>query len=218
MKTVLFILSFILVATSTFAQNTFVTAMAGAISDLQKAKTSAELQGTVNKFERIASSETKEYLPLYYAAQGYIQMSFLEQEGTKKDQLLDRAQQHLDQALKLQANESEIFALQGLLHQARIQIDAMNRGAQYAPLAMQALEKAKNLNPENPRAYYLMGQNLFYTPAMFGGGPAAALPLLTQAQQKFAQFKPTSAIAPDWGLTINNYLLEKCQTNSASGK
>src|SRR5437868_161505 len=98
MKTLLFILNFILISASAFAQNTFVIAMAGIISELHKAKTHAVLQGTVNKFERIASSETKEYLPLYYAAQGYIQMSFLEQEGAKKDQLLDRAQQHLDQA------------------------------------------------------------------------------------------------------------------------
>jgi tetratricopeptide (TPR) repeat protein len=218
MKTLLLTFSFILAIINTFAQNAYVTALAGAVTELQNARNPTELQTTINKLERIAGSETKEYPPRYYAAQGYIQMSFMEKEGGKKDQLLDRAQQHLDQALKLQPNESELYALQGFLHQGRISVDAMNRGQQYAGLAMQALEKAKTLNPENPRVYYLIGQNLFYTPAMFGGGPAAALPLLTQAKQKFEQFKPASAVAPTWGLATNNILLEKCQANVAEAK
>ncbi len=218
MKTLLLTFGLVLTSVFTFAQNAYVAALAGAITDLQQAQTPAELQPSINKLERIANSETKEYLPLYYAAQGYILMSFMEKEGGKKDQLLDRAQQHLDQALKIQPNESELYALQGFLHQGRISVDAMNRGQQYAGFAMQALEKAKTLNPENPRVYYLIGQNLFYTPAMFGGGPAAALPLLTQAKQKFEAFKPASVVSPAWGLSTNNILLEKCQASATKTK
>ena len=218
MKTLFLTFSLVLSAVLTFAQTAYVTALSGAITNLQNVRNPTELQTTINKLERIASTETREYLPLYYAAQGYILLSFMEKEGGKKDQLLDRAQQHLDKALKLQPNESELYALQGFLHQGRISVDFMSRGQQYAGLAMQALEKAKILNPENPRVYYLIGQNLFYTPAMFGGGPAAALPLLTQAQQKFEQFKPASPIIPTWGLVTNNILLEKCQVSSAEVK
>lgn len=218
MKKLLFTISLVLITVLTFAQNTFVTAMSGAITELQNAKTPVELQATVNKFERIANSETKEHLPLYYAAQGYIHLSFMEKEAAPKDQFLDRAQQRLDQALKLQPNDSELYALQGFLHQGRISVSPMDRGQQYAGLAMQALEKAKTLHPENPRVYYLMGQNIFHTPPMFGGGPAAALPLLTQAKQKFEGEKPASAIAPNWGLATTNWLLEKCQASSAEGR
>jgi hypothetical protein len=124
---------------------------------------------------------------------------------------LDKAQQYLDQAIKLVPQESEVYAMQALLHQSRIQVSPMERGQKYFMLAEEALGQAKTLNPGNPRSFYVSGQGKFYMPAAFGGGPQAALPLLTTAQQKFETFKPASDLAPNWGLASNQNLLQKCQ-------
>ena len=203
--TVIFVFTTIL----SFAQHAYTTTMSKAIADLKSAKTHIALQAVVTTFEQLEKNQP-DYLPAYYAAQGLITMSIMESESTKSDLLLDRAQQHINIALKLQPTESEIQVLQGLLYQARIRIDMENRGQQFSGLSMEALEKAKALNRDNPRIYYLQGQNAFYTPSQYGGGPEAAHSLLTLAQQKFQTFKPTSALAPDWGNKQNQDLLQKC--------
>ena len=45
----------------------------------------------------------------------------------------------------------------------------------------------------------MQGTSLYYTPEQFGGGKAAACPVLKVAKEKMAQFKPASAIHPSWG-------------------
>jgi hypothetical protein len=73
------------------------------------------------------------------------------------------------------------------------------------------LEKAIELNENNPRPYYLLGSNLFYTPEAYGGGLAAACPMLKTAKEKFENFAPADSISPDWGEDFNLQLAEKCQ-------
>jgi hypothetical protein len=87
----------------------------------------------------------------------------------------------------------------------------MSRGMQYSQLAEESFEKAKTINPENPRIYYLQGQSIFYTPEAFGGGKKNALPLFKQAKEKFDKFEPVSPISPNWGKEQNQQLLETCQ-------
>ncbi|TXK52829.1 hypothetical protein FVR03_00190 [Pontibacter qinzhouensis] len=220
MKKQLLVLATALVAAFTFlttpgtqAQNgNHEAAIAKNLQAMQAANTLEETQQVANAFERIANTEQKEWLPLYYASMNYILLGTKEKEGSKKDKYLDKGQQHLDKALKLAPKESELFALQGWLHQTRIQVSPMMRGMKYSSLASEALENAKKLNPNNPRAYYLLGANLFYTPKMFGGGADAARPVLEQAKAKFEQqSKPATAIAPGWGLKQTLDLLEQCK-------
>jgi tetratricopeptide (TPR) repeat protein len=133
-------------------------------------------------------------------------------EKEKIDSYLDHAQKFIDKALTIDQNESEIYLLQGFLHQARIGVDPMSRGQKYAALAHESFEKAKALNPENPRIYYLMAMSVLNTPEMFGGGKKNALPLFLQAKEKFDAFKPASAVSPSWGAEHNQQMLEKCQS------
>ena len=64
----LFVASFITKATDT---ERFMQAMGQTLMELGKAKDVIALQEVANKFERIASSETNEWLPNYYAALCY---------------------------------------------------------------------------------------------------------------------------------------------------
>lgn len=89
--------------------------------------------------------------------------------------------------------------LQAFLFLARIQAYPMERGMEYSMKANASLEKAVSLNPENPRSYYLRGTTLYFTPEQYGGGKEAAMPLLMQAKEKFAQFVPPSEFWPRWG-------------------
>jgi hypothetical protein len=71
----------------------------------------------------------------------------------------------------------------------------------YLPKAKQVLNKAKQLNPANPRPYYLLANIIYFTPKIYGGGKEKALPLLNEAIDKFNKFKPVYDIMPVWGKT-----------------
>jgi len=211
-KHILLISITILFAFNTFAQQgNYEAAMSQNLERMRSAETIEEYQQVVNTFERIAAAEQQQWLPAYYATLTYINMSNSEQDGDKKDQLLDKAQLHLDKALKLAPKESELHVLQGYVHLMRISVSPMVRGLKYSSMAIENFEKAKTLNPDNPRAYFMLGSTKFNTPAMFGGGPEAAKPHLTIAKEKFDRVKPASAIAPSWGQKAAESLLAKCR-------
>ncbi|GAB3194409.1 tetratricopeptide (TPR) repeat protein [Pontibacter aydingkolensis] len=199
-KHILLFSAAILFVLNTFAQSSsFETAMAKNLELMRSGKTAEELQQAANGFERIAAAEQKEWLPLYYAALTYINISSKESDENKKDQYLDKGQEHLNKALKLVPKESELHVLQGYLHLARINVAPMARGMKYSGMATEAFEMAKSLNPANPRVYYMLANTKYNTPKMFGGGPEAARPYLEQAKEKYEAFKPATAIAPNWG-------------------
>ncbi len=181
--------------------------------NLQKfgtAQTIEDWQTLANQFDRIANVEKTEWLPSYYAAQSTIFMSFQEQDKSKVDAYLDQAQKFLDRAMEIKQDESEIHVLQGLLYQARIGVDPMARGQKYSMMASSCFEKAKELNAENPRIYYLEGMSVMNTPEMFGGGKKNALPLLQLANEKFEKFAPSTQLSPNWGKENNLEQLSIC--------
>ena len=190
--------------------NTYVDAMRTNIADFKKAKTIEQYQATANSFERISNIDKSKWLPSYYVAHVYIIMSFVEKDSDMRDKYLDKAQTFIDNCQKIVKNESEVYVLQGFLYQARISVSPMLRGMKYSAKASEALNKAIKINKDNPRAYYLLGQNLFHTPSMFGGGADAAYPYLTKAKAKYAIFKPKSDISPNWGEKATLKLLEYC--------
>jgi hypothetical protein len=211
MKKLTMVLIFLFVNLLAWGQSSphYQAAMTKAIGELWAAKSAAELQAVINQFDRIAGAEKNEWLPLYYAALGAAQASFMEKDTGKRDGYLDKGQQYVDQLCKRKPQESEVHVLQGMVYQGRIQVNPMLRGPRYAGLAEQALKKGQALNPENPRAYFLLAQQKLHMPAMLGGGPEAALPYLMQAKEKFAAFKPENELAPNWGEKTNTALVEK---------
>ncbi|MCX6240046.1 MAG: hypothetical protein NTY07_21300 [Bacteroidia bacterium] len=185
-----------------FSNETYEKAMSLSIEKLFQAKTIPENVEVANQFERISKTEKTEWLPLYYASFAYIMISYQESDNAKKDQFLDQAQKYLDQAMAIDPNESELYMLQGFLYPSRINIDPMNRGMVYMADMNKSLDKALELNPDNPRVYYLRATMTFHMPEAYGGGAAKALPLYQVAADKFKVFKPKTAISPNWGKEI----------------
>jgi len=211
MKTLTLSIIAIMIATAVCSQNDqYFNAMQENLKTLAKAKNNEDFQELANQFERIAGAETGEWLPLYYAGYCYINMSFSETNGDKIDLLLDKAQKHIDRAEVIAEKEEEIILLQGFLYLGRISVDPMERGRKYSGKAEDQFIKAKKINPENPRTYFLLGMNTYNMPEMFGGGAQVAQPYFEKADEKFATFEPQNELYPDWGMETNKTMLKEC--------
>lgn len=170
----------------------------------------ADMLATANQFERIASAEPSQWMPRYYAGLVYVYLGFMGQTETEKDKYLDQADLNLKAAEAIAPDNDELAVLKAYIAQSRMVVDPMNRWQQYGPLFQAGIEKARSLNPNNPRSYVLEGTSLMYTPEQFGGGPATACPVLKQAVEKFSTFKPASDLAPAWGQKQLEPLLTRC--------
>jgi len=209
MKTLLTLIFSFVILTVSAQENNYEKAMASAISKMESSEALPNFQQAANTFERISMTETNEWLPLYYAAYSFIVMSYIDQDVDKRDPYLDKAQQFLNKAFKINADESELFALQAFLYPSRITVDPMNRGMEYMGKMNTALATAIKLNPENPRSNYLRAITLLNMPESFGGGAEVARPLFEKAKEKFDKFEPASPIHPDWGKEVNEMEMQK---------
>ena len=211
MKKLIFTLILVSLFSFGFTNENYEKTMSLSIEKLFQAKSIPEYIDVANQFERISQIEKTEWLPLYYASFAYIMISFQETENSKKDAYLDQAQKYLDQAKTIDPNESELYMLQGFLYPSRINVDPVGRGMMYIGDLNKSLDKALELNPDNPRVYYLRATMTHHMPEAYGGGAAKALPLYQMAVEKFKIFKPKTAISPDWGKEINDTELKNVQ-------
>lgn len=168
-------------------------------------------QNLANTCHRIMAVCEREWLPVYYLAYAYVHMAYMTKDQERKDALLDEAQASADAVEELNPKESEIQLVHALICYGRMEINPMFRATIYFPKAKAALERARELNPENPRIYYLEGETALYKPAFMGGGAKAALPLLEKSLGYFREYLPPHDLYPRWGLESTLALYEKCK-------
>ncbi len=188
----------------------YYNSMKDAVDSMNNIKSLEDFNNIANIFERIAKAEKDKWLPYYYTGYIYVMLGFKQHGSPNYEENLNIAQENIDKAMELKADESELYTLQGLLYQARVMADPQAMGPVYSPKATSALKKAIELDENNPRPYYLLGTNLFYTPEAYGGGLEAACPMLQIAKEKFENFVPADSISPNWGEKYNLQLVEKC--------
>jgi hypothetical protein len=192
------------------AQNpAYTKAMEGLVSEIQSTQFGTSLQASANKMERIASTEKTEWLPNYWVAYCCMTDSYSEPDAGKKDQLLDKADSYLANVDKLVKDNDEVEVLRANLASARMAVNPQDRWMKYGGLFQKAISTAKKLNAENPRIAFLEGQGIFFTPENFGGGKAKAKPVLEKSNEQFGKFKPASAIHPNWGQPILQWMLSQ---------
>jgi tetratricopeptide (TPR) repeat protein len=191
--------------------NRYLEAMKKNLAALQQAKTTEELQQVINGFERIAQAEKNRWEPQYYIAFTYVMMANREKETAKKDAYLDQAEQALVKLRSVDHDASEGTALEGFIYTIRVSVDPGSRGPQLAPKAMQLLEKAVALNPENPRALGLLAQMQFGTAQFFGSSTDEACQKARAALEKFESSATENPIAPQWGKPMVEGLLKQCK-------
>ena len=186
----------------------FVKAMEKTLAGMDSLRTAEEWLAKSNAFERIAQKETTEWLPAYYVALCQAMIFNLDPDVSKHEALCDKIDRYLAKADSLNPNNSEIYVLESMAAGMRIRLNPMVNGQKYGPLAGMLIEKALQLDPENPRAYMQKGVATFFTPPQYGGDPVKGKELMETAEQKFEAFKPASSIHPSWGREVNDRILE----------
>lgn len=156
-----------------------------------------------NSFQRIAEAEKEQWLPYYYAALCQVNWAYMTIGETpttaQVDPVCDKAAASLNKAMSLTSENSELLCLKKMIASLRMWADPMGRYMTYGAEAAEALKKAKQLDPDNPRIYLLEGQDMFYTPEQYGGSKTKAKQLLEEALKKYETHQPASSIHPSWG-------------------
>src|SRR5690606_31425081 len=107
-------------------------------------------------------------------------------------------------------NNDETYVLSAMIANARMAVNPRSRWQKYGKIFEENLDKARELNADNPRIYYLQGTSKFFTPKMFGGGKKAALPYFEKADGLFAKESTDDIADPYWGKINNDYFLGMC--------
>jgi hypothetical protein len=162
-------------------------------------------------FQRIAAMNPDQWLPHYYAAFCFTRTSHLNTNSDIQDQWVDKAEAEIDKALSMEPYNSEVLVMKGFVLQARMNINPMVRGFQYYGETMSFFDKARAIDPENPRSYLWQGVNLLHTPEAFGGGKEKGCPLITRALEKYESFMPADSLAPNWGYSYAREMEENCK-------
>lgn len=165
-----------------------------------------------NKLTLIAKKWDGEWATHYYAAYSKTILSYMEKDAAKRDAYLDEAEKEKEAAMSiLKKDNDETYVLAAMMANARMAVDPMNRWQKYGKIFSDDLSSAKEINPDNPRMYYLQGTSKFFTPKAFGGGKAAAQPYFEKAEGLFAKEKGGDIAKPYWGKAANTHFLAECK-------
>ncbi|PQV48925.1 hypothetical protein CLV33_104131 [Jejuia pallidilutea] len=165
----------------------------------------------VHMFERIASAETDNWLPPYWAAQINIVTSFGEKDEEKLAAKLKKAQNLLNDATAISKNNPEIMVLQAMLHTAWIASDGATYGMTLSPKVVELYAKAEALAPNNPRVVASKAEWNIGSAQYFGQDIAPFCKDLKRALELFANFKAETQFHPQWGKDRVEVLLESCK-------
>lgn len=212
MKQVLLGLFFATIFANAFAQSErYAGAMQKNLEAFGAAKTAAEMHDLSNAFERIADVEKTQWLPYYYAAMTEVLNGYMITDKAGADVIADRAELLINKADAIEKNNSEISCVKSMIASLRMMVNPMQRWQQYGALSSQLIEQAKQQDPSNPRPYALLAQNLFYTPAQFGGGCATAKPVAEEGVKLLNVFQLKSPLHPAWGKTQFDMVMDQCK-------
>jgi len=182
------------------------------VDDFDSAKDMNVWVSASNHLGLIANKYSDQWAANYYACYSLTVLSFIEKDAKKKDAYLDDAEVFLNKAISDYKSEyDELYVLNAMLANARIAVQPMARYKKYGDIFKEKLEKAKSLQPDNPRIYYLNGNSVYYTPKMFGGGAKNALPLYEKAEALYKNESKNDILKPYWGEKQNEQMVSKCK-------
>lgn len=165
-----------------------------------------------NKMTMIAKKWSGEWAPHFYNAYSKATLSYMETDEKKRDAYVDEADKELGEAVAILGKDNdETYVMAAMLANARMAVDGRNRWQKYGKIFDENLEKAKAINENNPRIYYLKGVSKFFTPKMFGGGKKAAISYFEKADGLFAKETDADMNKPFWGKVQTAYFIAQCK-------
>ena len=212
MKTIIFSFTLLLFGFQSNAQSEkFTKGIQQNLALLDSAKTSDDYVKVAANFERMADAEKTQWLPYYYAALANIWRGFNDSKADY-DEVGDKADALIVKAESIDSKNSEISVVKSMAATMHMMVDPMSRWQKYGMMQKEELERAKQIDVNNPRIYFLEGQSIFNMPEQFGGGKENAKPLFEKAVELFKSFKPVSNLYPNWGNKLAEQMLAKCKS------
>ena len=208
MKPLLFLVV-TLVSVAAFSQSDkYAQAMQKNLSILDSAKTAADLNASSAAFERVGDAEKTQWLPYYWAAMAKVRIGWTD-NSVDKDKLADEVKAICTKGEAINDN-AEFASIRNMAATQQMLVNPQERWQTYGQEAAAALQKGMQMDPNNPRLYYLQGMSVFNTPEQFGGGKDKAKPIFQKAVDlyKTQEKKP---LYPTWGAEQADEMLAKCQ-------
>ena len=210
-KSILTLVAVVFISVFSFGSNNFDKEMKANLKQVRALSEKTDYKDLGNKFATIAKNNTERFEPLYYSAYCYILYSWKLQNVEEKTAILTLAKSQIDKANELKPNNDEVMVLEAFYNQAMIVVNPQQNAQLYSGKALTLLKKAQEINKNNPRAQFLLAQNVYYTPAQYGGGKQKALPLFKKAEKLYKTQKPENYLSPIWGQHTNSEMIKACK-------
>src|SRR5260221_56350 len=208
----LLLIAVILMISANAQNDKYVAAMKKNLALFDSVKTTTEYQSLSASFERIGDAEKTQWLPYYYAALALTTPGWQDAK-LDKDVNAEKIKALCGKADVLaqdNTDKSEILSIRNMAATQQMLVDPQTRWAHYGQEPAKHLQKAKELNANNPRLYYLEGAGTIGKPEQFGGGKAKAKPILEKAVALYKVEQP-KPLYPHWGQKQAEDMLAQCQ-------
>ncbi len=212
MKTIIAVIVLLAAVSANAQSDKYVAAMKKNLAMFDSVKTTAEYQALAAAFERIGDAEKTQWLPYYYAGLALTTPGWQDVK-LDKDANADKIKTLCDKADAVahdNPDRSEILSIRNMASTQQMLVDPQTRWATYGQESDKYLQKAKELNANNPRLYYLEGAGIFGKPEQFGGGKSKAKPILEKAVALYKVEQP-KPLYPHWGQKQAEDMLAQCQ-------
>ncbi len=158
MKRIIFAIACIATTTFTYAQSErYTTGMEKNLQMLDFAKTTQDLVDVSAAFERIGDAEKTQWLPYYYAALALTNVAWMD-ANVDKDKNATQIRALVDKGMAIDKN-ADLYTLLNMAATQQMLVDPQQRWQTYGAEAAKALQTGMQLDPNNPRVYYLQGMS-----------------------------------------------------------
>lgn len=197
MYRIILLISLFLAGLFANAQSRYETEMQKALAKFGEAQTADDMEKAAQHFDRIAKVEAENWLPLYYSM--FIRtLNAFSQDKAKAIKSVDELEAKYETLSTLAPDNSEVLTLRGLFRTVKVAKDPQTYGMSLSGAIIKDYEDALKINPENPRAMYLMAQYNMGGAEFWGKDPKEYCPQVEKAKSLFSTQK-TDGFAPKWG-------------------
>ena len=216
MKTQMLIILTLLLALASVpvksANSAYVKKMKSTLDQMYDAKTVQEYMSVANTFSVIANVETDEWLPLYYHANTYVNLIYIDQnaDNDKKEEYLKIARTSVEKLLESHPDEVEVQVLDGWYWISRIGLKPMIYGMIYMGNYNSAIERALKIEPDNPRAIFLHLSNKIGKAEWFGNDISEYCVDVNYLNDYWDEYERKTELHPIWGREGIQSQVAKC--------
>ncbi|MBQ0732686.1 tetratricopeptide repeat protein [Aquimarina celericrescens] len=165
----------------------------------------------VNLFERIAKAEKENWIPYYHAARILVVTSFGLKDAAVIESRLKKAQDFLNEAKTFSKDNAEIFIMEAILNTAYVASNPSKYGMTHSAKVEELYQKAKVLEPENPRAVLYHAEWKMGGAKYWGKDPKVFCPEIEKAILYFEKVSShDEPFYPKWGMNQVERVQQNC--------